>query len=64
LQVFGDLVVSLNPLTLLVWGAGIISMFHDQMRRYSPLIISILLSTALLAFSKGKGYYFGIFFSK
>src|SRR5690606_24868145 len=25
LQVFGDLVVSLNPLTLLVWGAGIIS---------------------------------------
>lgn len=58
LQVFGDLVVALNPLTLLVWGAGIISMFHDQMRRYSPLIISILLSTALLAFSKGKGYYF------
>ncbi|HZH70820.1 MAG TPA: glycosyltransferase family 39 protein, partial [Flavobacteriaceae bacterium] len=58
IQVFGGLIMSLNPLTLLIWGAGIIFMFHSQMRKYRPLLISILLATIFLAFSKGKGYYF------
>ncbi|WP_335966998.1 glycosyltransferase family 39 protein [Galbibacter sp. PAP.153] len=51
-------IISLNPLTLLVWGVGFIFMFHAQMRKYRPAVLSILLSVVLLSLSQGKGYYF------
>jgi len=58
LKVLGGFVMALNPLTLFILIPGIISMFHNSMKTYKPLIFSILLSIIFLAFSQGKGYYF------
>src|SRR5690606_36957525 len=58
LEVLTELIVSLNPLTLLLLLPAIILMFHRSMKKYRALSVSILLSVILLAFSKGKGYYF------
>lgn len=58
LEVFTDLIISLNPLTLLVLLPALLFMFHKNMKKYSALSISILLSVLFLGFSKGKPYYF------
>lgn len=58
LEVLQGLLMALNPLTLLIIVAAIISMFHHSMKAYRPLTISILLSIIFLSFSQGKGYYF------
>ncbi|MCL7988301.1 glycosyltransferase family 39 protein [Sphingobacterium sp. lm-10] len=58
IKVLFGLIMSLNPLTLLLFVPAIIFMCHQSMKRYRVLSISILLSVLLLAFSKGKGYYF------
>lgn len=57
-EVFGGLVISLNPVTLLVSVPAIISMFHPEMKKYRILSVSILLSFLLLAYGQGKSYYF------
>lgn len=57
-KVFSGLVMALNPFTLLISIPAIIAMFHPVMKKYRPLSISIVLSVLMLAFSKGKGYYF------
>lgn len=49
--VLGGLLVSLNPLTLLVSIPAFIGMFHGSMKKYRPLSVSIVLSG--LALSKG-----------
>lgn len=58
LEVLSGLTLSLNPLTLLVLLPAIVFMFHQSMKKYRVLSVSILLSVLLLALSKGKGYYF------
>jgi hypothetical protein len=58
LEVLSGMLMALNPMTLLMSVAAIVAMFHRTMRSYLPIIVSIVLSTLLLAFSKGKGYYF------
>lgn len=58
LDVLSGLTVSLNPLTLLILVPAIMCMFHRSMRKYKSLSVAIILSTLLLTFSKGKGYYF------
>lgn len=58
LDVLSGLIVSINPLTLLILIPAVICMFHRSMKKYRTLSIAIILSTLLLAFSKGKGYYF------
>jgi len=52
------LLMALNPLSLFITIAAIISMFHHSLKAYEPLTVAILLSTIFLAFSQGKGYYF------
>ncbi|MBK6265624.1 glycosyltransferase family 39 protein [Marivirga sp. S37H4] len=56
--VLGSLALSLNPLTLLISLLAMVSMFHQSMKEYRPLSLSILLSVLLLALCQGKGYYF------
>jgi hypothetical protein len=58
LAVLQGLVMALNPMTLIISIVAIISMFHHSMKKYRALSVSIFLSTLLLAFSQGKGYYF------
>lgn len=58
LEVLQGLIMALNPLSLLIIIAAIISMFHYSSKAYRPLSVSILLSIIFLAFSQGKGYYF------
>ena len=58
MKVFSGLIVSLNPLTLLISVPAVICMFHRSMKNYRPLSVAIFLSILLLAFSQGKGYYF------
>ncbi len=57
-EVLGNLVLALNPLTLLISLVSIFAMCHQSMRKYRPLSVSILFSVLFLAFSQGKGYYF------
>lgn len=57
-KVLSDLIISLNPLTLLILIPAIICMFHPSIKNYRPLSVSIILSALFLAFSQGKGYYF------
>jgi hypothetical protein len=57
-EVLTGLIISLNPLTLLISIPAIICLFHPSMKNYRPLSLAIILSTLLLAFSQGKGYYF------
>ncbi len=58
LEVFGNLIIALNPMTMFISIAAIVAFFHHSMRAYRPISVSILLSAILLAFSEGKGYYF------
>jgi hypothetical protein len=58
IAVLSGLIISVNPLTLLISIPAIICMFHPNMKNYRPIAFSIFLSTLLLAFSQGKGYYF------
>lgn len=58
IEVLGNLVMSLNPLTLFISLVSIVAMCHQSMNKYRPLSVSILFSVIFLAFSQGKGYYF------
>ncbi len=58
LDVLQGLLMALNPMTSIILIVAIISMFHNSMKKYRALSVSILLSVLLLAFSQGKGYYF------
>lgn len=58
LDVLQGLLMALNPMTSIILIGAIISMFHNSMKKYRALSVSILLSVLLLAFSQGKGYYF------
>jgi len=58
LEVLQDIILSLNPLTLLITIPAIISLFLQSMKRNRPLSASIFLSVVFLFLSKGKGYYF------
>lgn len=57
-EVLQGFLMALNPLSLLITIAAIISMFHHSMKAYRPLSVSILMSVILLVVSQGKGYYF------
>ncbi|KGL61730.1 glycosyltransferase family 39 protein [Polaribacter sp. Hel1_85] len=57
-EVLQDFFMALNPLTLPISVAAVISTFHYSMKAYRPLILSILLSAIFLVFSEGKAYYF------
>lgn len=58
-KVIGGLVLGLNPVTLLIWPAGLIFMFNTTDKEtYRPLAISIVLCILCLAISKSKDYYF------
>ncbi|MEQ9467932.1 MAG: glycosyltransferase family 39 protein [Ekhidna sp.] len=58
IEVIESLVIALNPVTLLISIGGIVFMFHNKMKLYRPLTLSILLSAILLMYSQGKSYYF------
>ncbi len=58
LDVVIGIILALNPLTLLIYIPGILFMFNKKMVKFRPLILSILISCIVLAFSKGKAYYF------
>lgn len=58
IQVLGNLIMALNPMTLFISIAAIVAVFHHSVGAYRPLAVSIFLSAILLAFSEGKGYYF------
>jgi len=58
LNVLGELFISLNPLTILIYFPAVVFMFHRRMKKFRPLTISIFLSVLLLAYGRGKGYYF------
>lgn len=57
-KVLSGLIMSLNPLTLLISIPAVIALFHKKLKPYRVLSLSIVLSVLFLAFSKGKGYYF------
>lgn len=57
-RVLQNLIVSVNPVNLLLILPGIGFMFHTEMRAYRPLCLSIAFSAGLLAFMQGKAYYF------
>jgi hypothetical protein len=59
LNILKDLLISLNPFTIIFWIGGIIFMFNKKdVILFRPLAISILLSVLFLAVSKSKPYYF------
>jgi hypothetical protein len=58
-SVLKDLVLSLNPITAVIWlGGAWFMLTAPDARRYRPLALTILLSLALLALAKSKAYYF------
>lgn len=58
LEILQDLILALNPLTLLISGAALVALFHASFKSYRPLAAAILLATAFLALSQGKDYYY------
>jgi hypothetical protein len=62
LTIFGvleDMIISLNPLTLFIWLGGLVYMFSAKNQsHFRPIAVTIIISITLLAFSKGKAYYF------
>ena len=57
-EVITELILSTNPINLIIIIPGIIFLFHKKFRQIAPLSIAIALSTVLLAVTKGKSYYF------
>ena len=58
-NVIKELIISLNPLTAIIWIGGFIFMFNKKNREfYRPIAFPILLSIFVFAFSKSKAYYF------
>ncbi|WP_134091896.1 glycosyltransferase family 39 protein [Olivibacter sp. XZL3] len=57
-EILEGLIVSLNPLALLLSVPAIVGIFYQKMKLYRPLAFSIFLSVLFLAYSRGKGYYF------
>ncbi|WP_165930071.1 ArnT family glycosyltransferase [Flavobacterium sandaracinum] len=57
--VLESIVISLNPLTLFFWAGGLIYMFRTKNNFiYRPIVLTIVISIALLAINKSKAYYF------
>ncbi|MBB6502038.1 ArnT family glycosyltransferase [Pedobacter cryoconitis] len=57
--VLGQLIIDLNPVTLLIWLPGCFFMFNNKSKAtYRPLAVYITLSILFLALAKGKHYYF------
>jgi len=58
-DVLGQLIIDLNPVTLLIWLPGWFYMFNNKSKvLYRPLAVYITLSILFLALAKGKHYYF------
>jgi hypothetical protein len=58
-NVIKELVISLNPLTAVLWIGGVWYMFNNTDKTYyRPAAIAILISILFLAISKSKAYYF------
>ncbi len=54
-----DLIIMLNPVTVVIWLAGLFFIFRKTGKDlYRPLAISILVAILLLAVNKSKAYYF------
>lgn len=60
LHILHDLFLSVNPIAFILILPALVFMFADKKNKslYKPLAYSILLSVLLLAYSKGKAYYF------
>lgn len=57
--VLRSLIISLNPITLLFWLAGLIYILTTRNNfYYRPIAYTIIISIILLAFNKSKAYYF------
>lgn len=60
LHVLQDLFLSVNPIVFILMLPALVFMFTDKenKRLYKPLAFFVLLSVLLLAYCKGKAYYF------
>lgn len=60
LQLLHDLFLAVNPIVFILIIPSLFFMFAQKKNKllYKPLALSILLSAAFLAYSKGKDYYF------
>ncbi len=57
--VVAQLIIDLNPVTLIIWLPGLFYMFNGKYRAtYRPLAVCVALSILVLALAKGKQYYF------
>jgi hypothetical protein len=54
-----DLVLPLNPLTVIIWTGGLLYMCTIKRKQlYRPVAITVILSVLLLAITRSKAYYF------
>ncbi|WP_306350556.1 ArnT family glycosyltransferase [Flavobacterium sp. '19STA2R22 D10 B1'] len=59
LDVLKEIIISLNPLTIILWVGGLLFMFNKRDRNiYRPIAVTIVLTILLLAINKSKAYYF------
>ncbi|MCF6222136.1 MAG: glycosyltransferase family 39 protein [Flavobacteriaceae bacterium] len=59
LDVIWKLILSINPISLLIIIPAIVYLFSSrENKRYLPIALTILISTLVLAYSQGKQYYF------
>ena len=59
LEVFGSIIISLNPITLCFWVGGMFFMLKKNIHNiYRPIALTIIISIAMLALNKSKPYYF------
>ena len=57
--VLKDLIIMLNPLTVIVWVRGLFFMFSKKYSSFfRPIAISIIISLLLFSITKSKAYYF------
>jgi len=57
--VIGELIIDLNPVTLLIWLPGLFYMFNRKSKAtHLPLAVCIALTILFLALAKSKHYYF------
>lgn len=59
LDVIWKLILSINPISLLIIIPAMVYLFSSrENKRYLPIALTILISTLVLAYSQGKQYYF------
>ena len=57
--VLKDLIIMLNPLTVIIWVGGLFFMFSKKYSSFfRPIAISIIISLLLFSITKSKAYYF------